>query len=240
MRADGRTNDELRPIRFATHINMHAAGSCIVETGDTRVHCTATLEERVPRWLRDSGKGWVTAEYRMLPGATNSRMRRETSGVKGRTAEIQRLIGRALRAVVDLEALGPRQITVDCDVLQADGGTRTAAINGGFVALALAIAKLKAEGAITGSPLTDSVAAVSLGIIDGEVRLDLPYEEDARAEVDLNLVMSGGGGIIEVQGTGEERPFPRAQLDAILDLGAAGAVAITEAQAAALDGEDWR
>jgi ribonuclease PH len=239
MRADGRREDELRPIRFETGFNMHAAGACIIEMGNTRVHCTATIEEGVPRWLRDSGRGWVTAEYSMLPGSTNTRTRREKTGVKGRTAEIQRLIGRSLRAVVDLEAMGPRQITVDCDVLQADGGTRTASINGGFVALALAFKGLMERGELSTWPLKDAVGAVSLGILSGAVLLDLPYSEDVAAEVDLNLVMSGRGGLIEVQGTAEEAPFSREELVRILDLGAAGIGHIVAAQEAALGGKLW-
>ncbi len=239
MRADGRRNDELRPTEIEVGINRFAAGSCLIAMGHTRVHCTASIEERVPRWLRESGRGWVTAEYRMLPGATDTRSRRETNGIKGRTAEIQRLIGRSLRSVIDLEALGPVQITVDCDVLQADGGTRCASINGGFVALAQAVARLRAEG-LQASPLRDQVGAVSLGLIDGEVRLDLPYEEDSRARVDLNLVMAGGGGLIEVQGTGEDGPFARSALGEMLDLGAAGIATIHTVQRAALEGLSWR
>jgi len=236
MRADGRTAEAIRPVRFETGFNIHTAGSCLFEMGRTRVHCTASVEEHIPRWLKGSGKGWVTAEYRMLPGATNTRFRREDRGIKGRTAEIQRLIGRSLRSVIDLRALGEQQITVDCDVLQADGGTRTAAVNGGFIALALAIADLKARGLITGQVLRDHVAACSLGVVGGEVYADLAYQEDFDAAVDLNLVMTGAGDLVEIQGTGEERPFTRAELDRILALGAPACAALVDAQRRALGG----
>ena len=236
MRADGRDPAAIRPVRFETGFNIHTAGSCVFEMGRTRVHCTASIEESIPRWLRGSGKGWVTAEYRMLPGATSSRFRREDRGVKGRTAEIQRLIGRALRAVVDMRALGEQQITVDCDVLQADGGTRTAAVNGGFIALAMALQSLKARGLIQGQVLRDHVAAVSLGVVGDTVMADLAYQEDFNAVVDLNLVMSGAGDLIEIQGTGEERPFTRAELDRILALGGPACAAIVATQRRALGG----
>ncbi len=231
LRADGRAVDELRPIRFTLGVAPQAEGSCLVEVGHTRVWCTASVSEDVPRWRKDSGEGWVTAEYRMLPRATNTRTEREgRHDKKGRTSEIERLIGRSLRAVVDMKALGPRVITLDCDVLQADGGTRCASINGAWVALRLAINGLLAKGALTTDPMTDVVAAVSVGIVGGNVVLDLPYVEDSTAEVDMNLVMTGAGAIIEVQGTAEGKPFSRGQLDAMLALGEAGLARIATAQ----------
>ncbi len=236
MRQDGRTPDQLRPVQIETGINMHAEGSCIFSIGNTRIHCTASVNEDVPRWLRDSGRGWVTAEYRMLPRATDTRFSRETRGVKGRTAEIQRLIGRALRASIDLEALGPRQITVDCDVLQADGGTRTASICGGMIALELACRWLISTGRLKKSPITSSVGAVSVGILGGQHLLDLPYAEDASAEVDMNLVMNARGELIEVQGTAEGAPFSRADMTVLLDLGAAGIQQILKDAKIALEG----
>lgn len=234
MRKDGRQVDETRPVTIETNVNRYAEGSCILAMGDTRVHCTASVEENVPRWLRDSGRGWVTAEYRMLPRATDTRTRREGDKLKGRTSEIQRLIGRSLRAAVDLEALGPIQISIDCDVLLADGGTRTASINGGYVALVLALRKLVADGKLERLPLIHHVCALSVGIVDGTVVADLPYEEDSRAEVDLNLVMTSDGALIEVQGTAEGKPFTRQQLDAMVDIGAKGLAAVVDAQRAAL------
>ncbi len=234
MRGDGRRADETRPVRIETHVNRYAEGSCIFSMGDTRVHCTASIEENVPRWLRDSGRGWVTAEYRMLPRATDTRTRREGDKLKGRTSEIQRLIGRSLRAAVDLEALGPLQITIDCDVLLADGGTRTASINGGYVALVLALRGLVAANKIDTVPLLHHVCALSVGVVDGQVVADLPYEEDSRAEVDLNLVMTADGALIEVQGTAEGAPFSRAQLTAMVDIGHLGLAGVAEAQRAAL------
>ncbi|MCP4806400.1 MAG: ribonuclease PH [Proteobacteria bacterium] len=236
MRSDGRQPDQLRPVRFLTDVSIHAEGSCIVEFGNTRIFCTASVEDRVPRWLKGSGKGWVTAEYRMLPRATDTRGRREGDKLKGRTSEIQRLIGRSLRAVIDLEKLGETLITIDCDVLQADGGTRTASVNGGYVALAIACRKLVAAGRIAENPLRDHVAAVSVGIVDGEALLDLPYVEDAAADVDMNVVMSGSGELIEIQGTGEECTFTRAQLNALLDHAETGCAALVDFQNAALDG----
>jgi ribonuclease PH len=231
LRADGRAVDELRPLRFTLGVAPQAEGSCLVEVGHTRVWCTASVSEDVPRWRKDSGEGWVTAEYRMLPRATNTRTEREgRHDKKGRTSEIERLIGRSLRAVVDMKALGPRVITLDCDVLQADGGTRCASINGAWVALRLAVDGLLAKGAITTDPMTDIVAAVSVGIVNGTVVLDLPYVEDSTAEVDMNLVMTGAGAIIEVQGTAEGKPFSRGQLDAMLALGEAGLARIAAAQ----------
>jgi len=223
LRADGRTPDALRPLRFTLGVAPQAEGSCLVEVGNTRVWCTASVSEDVPRWRKESGEGWVTAEYRMLPRATNTRTEREgRQDKKGRTSEIERLIGRSLRAVVDLKALGPRVVTLDCDVLQADGGTRCASINGAWVALALALRGLQARGVLATDPLRDVVAAVSVGIVGGTPVLDLPYVEDSAAEVDMNLVMTGAGAMVEVQGTAEGRPFTRGQLDAMLALGEAG------------------
>jgi ribonuclease PH len=219
MRADGRATDELRPITFERDFTDFANGSVMVTFGRTRVLCTAMIDEDVPRWMRGSGKGWVTAEYSMLPGSSAERINRERRGPKGRTHEIERLIGRSLRSVTDLVALGERQVIVDCDVLQADGGTRTASISGAWVALHDALTR---AGAAQPHPIVDHLAAVSVGIIDGECRLDLPYEEDSRAEVDMNVVMTGDGRLVEVQGTAEQEPFRRDQLDAMLDLAASG------------------
>jgi ribonuclease PH len=230
MRADGRRPDQLRPLTIEPDWLKHPEGSALVRAGDTWVICTASLEEKVPPWLRDSGKGWVTAEYAMLPRATDSRSGRAPSG---RGKEIERLIGRALRASIDLAALGTRQITVDCDVLQADGGTRTAAITGGFVALALACRRLAARTGIK-DPIREPVAAVSVGVVDGEPRLDLPYEEDARAEVDMNVVMTAAGRLVEIQGTGEHGTFDRAGLDRLVDLATAGVTELVAAQRRAL------
>jgi ribonuclease PH len=235
-RADGRRTDEARPLRFERDYTVMAAGSVLVSFGATRVLCTASVEEDVPRWLRNSGKGWVTAEYSMLPGSTPERASREAAKGKqsGRTQEIQRLIGRSLRTVTDLALLPNVQITVDCDVLQADGGTRTASICGGYVALHDAITRLVAAGTLRDHALTDSVAAISVGVIDGVAMLDLPYEEDSRAETDMNVVMTGAGGFVEVQGTAEQAPFSRGELDELLDLAAGGIAAIRDAQRAVL------
>jgi len=214
----------------------HAEGSVLIEAGDTRVICTASVEDRVPPFRRNSGKGWVTAEYGMLPRATTTRSQREASAGKvgGRTQEIQRLIGRSLRAIMRLEDLGERTIWVDCDVIQADGGTRTASITGGYVALVLALKRLRAQGVIAGVPVTDMVAATSVGIVDGTALLDLAYEEDSRAEVDMNVVQTGDGRLIEVQGTAEAAPFDRTALLAMLDLAAAGIRELNALQRAAL------
>ncbi|MFV0260476.1 MAG: ribonuclease PH [Acidimicrobiales bacterium] len=231
MRPDGRANDELRPVSFERDFTDMADGSVLVSFGRTRVLCTASVDPDVPRWMRNSGKGWVTAEYSMLPGSSPERIRRRTSG---RDQEIQRLIGRSLRSVCDMAALGERSINVDCDVLQADGGTRTASICGGFVALHDAITRLVDAGEITTHPITDHCAAISVGIIDGECRLDLPYAEDAGAEVDMNIVMNGSGDFIEVQGTAEGAAFGRDQLDTLLDLAGAGVARIIELQRKAL------
>ncbi len=222
-RPDNRQNNELRPLSFERDFTDMADGSVLVKFGRTHVLCTASVEEDVPRWMRNTGKGWVTAEYNMLPGSSPERIRRRTSG---RDQEIQRLIGRSLRAVVDMTILGERNITVDCDVLQADGGTRTAAICGGFVALHDAVTRL----GIPTDPFLDSCAAISVGIVDGQARLDLPYVEDVAAEVDMNIVMTGSGGIIEVQGTAEGEVFSRNQLNELMDLGQIGIEQITAAQ----------
>jgi ribonuclease PH len=217
----------MRPVVLKPGFIRHADGSVLIELGDTRVICTATVEDGVPRFLRETGRGWVTAEYGMLPGSGNSRIAREAARgrVGGRTHEIQRLIGRSLRAVTDLGALGPRTIWVDCDVIEADGGTRTASVTGGYLALALAVRRLRAAGTLVADPMRGSVAAVSVGIVDGEVRLDLCYEEDSRAEVDMNFVMTGEGAHVEVQGTAEAHPFTAAQL---ADMSAAAARGIAE------------
>ena len=236
MRPSGRAFDALRPISFTRRYTRHAPGSVLVEFGDTRVLCTATISEQVPRWMKGRGHGWVTAEYGMLPGSTHTRSDREAARGKqsGRTQEIQRLIGRSLRAAVDLKGLGERQITIDCDVLQADGGTRTASITGGMVALVDAINGLQRDGLLTDDPLTGLVAAVSVGIYKGQPVLDLDYLEDSGADSDLNLVVAEGSKLIEIQGTAEKAPFSRAELDALLDLGETGILQLISAQKAAL------
>ena len=235
-REDGRADDELRPITITRHWLDHAAGSVLIEFGGTKVLCAASASEGVPRWRKGSGLGWVTAEYAMLPAATNTRSDRESvkGRIGGRTHEISRLIGRSLRAVIDYQALGENTIVLDCDVLQADGGTRTASITGAYVALADAVRHLKSTGAVKGEPLTGSVAAISVGIIDGEPRLDLPYEEDVRADTDMNVVMTGDGAYVEVQGTAEASPFDRAMLDSLLGLAEKGCAELTKLQAEAL------
>ena len=219
-RFDDRWPSELRPTKITPNYLNHAEGSVLIEVGLTKVICAASVEDRVPPFLRGSGKGWVTAEYGMLPRSTSSRSPRESSKGKvgGRTQEIQRLIGRSLRAVIDLEKLGERTIWVDCDVIQADGGTRTASITGGFVALVLALAKMQTCGTLNSLPLSDYVAATSVGIIDGQVVADLPYEEDSKAEVDMNVVKTGNGRFIEVQGTAEGAPFSAKELNNLLSL----------------------
>ncbi len=224
VRASGRAADQLREVRFTRRFTRHAEGSVLVEFGDTRVLCTASVEESVPPFLRGKGQGWVTAEYGMLPRATHTRSAREAARGKqsGRTQEIQRLIGRSLRAITDLKALGERTVTIDCDVLQADGGTRTASITGGYVALADACEKLVARRAIPASPLHGQVAAISVGIVAGVPVLDLDYAEDSSAETDMNVVMNNGGGFIEIQGTAEGHAFRRHELDALLNLAASG------------------
>jgi len=239
MRPSGRQPAALRPVSFETGVIKHAEGSCLVKFGDTHVLCTASLEAGVPPFLRNSGRGWVTAEYGMLPRSTGERMRREASAGKqsGRTLEIQRLIGRALRAVVDLGGLGEKQITVDCDVIQADGGTRTAAITGGFVALHQCISWMREHGMLAAegfAPLKDHVAAISCGLYRGTPVLDLDYAEDSNAEADANFVMTGKGGLVEVQATAEKDAFSQAQFDALLALARAGIAQLIEMQQAAI------
>jgi len=236
LRSDGRQFNELRKVQITPHYNKHAEGSVLIEFGDTKVICTATVDERVPPFMKGEGRGWVTAEYAMLPRATQVRNQRESAKGKlsGRTMEIQRLIGRALRSVVDLEALGERTITLDCDVIQADGGTRTTSITGAFVALALAVDKLDSQQPFERYPLTDFLASVSVGVVDGRPLLDLNYEEDSNAKVDMNVVMTGSGQFVEVQGTGEEQPFSRAELDRLLELAEGGIRYLIERQREAL------
>jgi ribonuclease PH len=223
-RLDARSPGQLRPIVLTPHVQMHAEGSILIEAGQTRIICATSVEDRVPPFLRGSGKGWVTAEYGMLPRATTTRTTRESSTgrVGGRTQEIQRLIGRSLRSVVKLESLGERTIWIDCDVIQADGGTRTASITGAFIAMALAMDKLRDQGVIPRIPVTDYVAAISVGLVDGTPLLDLAYEEDSRAEVDMNVVKTGGGRFVEVQGTAEGTPFSQESLDRLLELASQG------------------
>src|SRR3954468_10775451 len=227
-RPDGRAPDQLRPVSFERDFTEMTAGSVLVSFGRTPVLCTVSFEEDIPRWLRGRGSGWVTAEYNMLPGSSPERVRRSVTN--GRSQEIQRLIGRALRSVCDLVALGERSITVDCDVLQADGGTRPASICGGYLALHDALSRLVAKQELAAVPLVDHLAAVSVGIIDGEARLDLPYAEDSRAEVDFNVVMTGAGRFVEVQGTAGGPPFSRAELDGLVDLAAGGIAELVELQ----------
>lgn len=235
-RIDFRQADEMRPVRMTPGFIPSADGSALMECGRTRIICTAVVEDRLPPFRMETGLGWVHAEYGMLPGSTGTRKPRPILKQDGRAMEIQRLIGRSLRAVVDMAALGERTVTVDCDVIEADGGTRTASVTGGFVALALALGRCVEDGKLPALPLLDQVAAVSVGLVDGQALLDLCYAEDSRAQADLNLVMSGGGGVIEVQGTAEDKPFPRAQLDTLLSLGEKGIGALLEAQRQALDG----
>jgi ribonuclease PH len=232
MRSDHRLANELRATTLTPNYLMHAEGSVLIEAGNTRVICAASVEDRVPPFLRNSGKGWVTAEYGMLPRATSTRTQREATAGKvgGRTQEIQRLIGRSLRSVTTLAALGERTIWIDCDVIQADGGTRTTSITGAFVALALALQKLRERGIIASIPLTDYVAAISVGIVDSEPLLDLAYDDDSRAEVDMNVVKTGGGRFIEVQGTAEAMPFGRDALMTLLDLADHGIKQLVERQ----------
>ncbi|MGD0199946.1 MAG: ribonuclease PH [Bryobacteraceae bacterium] len=234
MRTDGRAPDQMRPVRIQTGYLLTAEGSALIEVGNTRVLCAATIEPAVPQFLRGSGQGWVTAEYSMLPRATATRSPRELTRPSGRTQEIQRLIGRSLRSVVDRSALGERSIILDCDVLQADGGTRTAAISGAFVALSLALDQLVQFGVLKRSPLRDCVAAVSVGIVGGEPMLDLAYEEDSRAEVDMNVVMTGAGRFVEVQATAEQSPFDDARLSQLLTLARRGVADLIEIQRKAL------
>ena len=236
MRPSQRLSSQLRDVRIVRHFTRHAEGSVLIATGDTRVLCTASVEESVPSFLRGRGSGWVTAEYGMLPRSTHTRTAREAAKGKqsGRTQEIQRLIGRSLRAVTDLAALGERQITLDCDVLQADGGTRCASITGAWVALHDACAGLVARGKLTANPLRDHVAAVSVGIVDGEAVLDLDYPEDSSCDTDMNVVMTGAGGIVEIQGTAEGEPFTRDQMGRLVDLAEAGIRQLIAAQTSAL------
>jgi ribonuclease PH len=236
MRPSERSADETRAVTLETRVNRYAEGSCLVSFGHTRVLCTASLEEGVPPFLRGRGQGWVTAEYGMLPRATHTRGRREAAQGKqsGRTQEIQRLIGRSMRAVVDMKALGERQISLDCDVIQADGGTRTAAITGGWVALKLATSHLLAEGVIKSDPILDHVAAISCGIHNGAAVLDLDYEEDSNAEADANFVLTGVGDIVEIQATGEKRGFTRAEFDSLFELARSGIASLIKMQKAAV------
>ncbi len=232
MRPSGRNTDQIRPVTIDIDVTKHAEGSCLIKCGDTHVLCTASLEERVPPWIRNSGLGWVTAEYGMLPRATGSRNRREAAAGKqsGRTQEIQRLIGRSLRAGVDRVALGERQITIDCDVLQADGGTRCASITGGWVALRLAVNKLLKAGDVKSDPITDHIAAISCGIYGGQPIVDLDYEEDSMAGTDANFVMTGSGGMVELQGSAEGATFTRSEFDQLMDLAEKGVAELIEAQ----------
>jgi ribonuclease PH len=231
-RNDGRTPGELREIAVTPGFVRSATGSCLIEAGGTRVICTASVDEEVPRWMANQGRGWVTAEYSMLPASTGERKRRDISKgrLDGRTVEIQRLIGRSLRGIVDFEALGERTVWIDCDVLDADGGTRCLSITGGYIALELALRRVMAEGKLDRLPLTQSVAAVSTGMVDGRPLLDLDYSEDSRAEVDANVVMTGDGGLVEVQATAERTPLSRASLDELLALAADGIAALRIAQ----------
>ena len=235
-RSDGRTSTDLRPVKLTCDFISQSDGSVLIEVGRTRVICTTTIEEGVPPFLKNSGRGWVTAEYGMLPGSSTSRIARESSRGKvgGRTHEIQRLIGRSLRAVTDMAALGERTLWIDCDVIEADGGTRTASITGSYVALALAVHRLRQKGLISGQPLIDSVAAVSVGIVGGELLVDLCYAEDSTADVDMNLVMTGKGAFIEVQGTAEAHPFSAEQLARLTSLASDAIAALGEMQRATL------
>jgi ribonuclease PH len=236
MRIDGRRPDQLRPVKMDLHFTRYAEGSVLISQGNTRVLCNATVDEKVPRWLQEAGekRGWVTAEYAMLPRSTHTRTQRETITPQSRTMEIRRLVGRSLRAAVDLRLLGQRQVILDCDVLQADGGTRTAAVTGGYVALALALRRLIKAGEVSPQVLLSPVAAVSVGMVDGQPMLDLCYEEDCGAQVDMNLVMNRQGRVIELQGTAEQRPFDRATLNALLDLAGDGIGSLLETQEEAL------
>ena len=233
-RIDGRGASELRKISINRNYLKYALGSCLIEMGDTKVICSASYEERVPPFLKGTGKGWVTAEYGMLPRSCETRIKRDNTS--GRIHEIQRLIGRSLRAVVDMTQLGERTVKIDCDVIQADGGTRTAAITGGFIALADALMKIRSQGLIKKLPLTDYVAAVSVGIVKGVMCLDLPYAEDSTADMDMNVVMIGNGDFVEVQGTAEKNPFSKAQIDKLLELAKKGIGELFEIQKKNLDG----
>ena len=236
MRSNKRKNDELRPIKITPNVNIYAEGSCLIECGNTKILCTASVEDKVPSWFKDLEKGWVTAEYSMLPRANRQRTARELKSPSGRTQEIQRLIGRSLRAVVDLSAIKGYTITVDCDALQADGGTRTASITGGFVALYLAIQKMRKEGKILVNPIKEFVAAISCGICNDELLLDLEYEEDSNAQADTNFVISSGGKIIEIQGTAEGEPFTEGQFLELMTLAKKGIAELVEYQKQAVRG----
>lgn len=231
-REDGRAENQLRKIKITRDFNLYAEGSVLIEFGNTKVICTASVSEKVPPFLKGQGKGWITAEYSMIPRATGERNQRESAKGKlsGRTMEIQRLIGRALRTAIDLDKLGERTVTIDCDVIQADGGTRTTSISGGYIALALAMKKLVNEGILAENPIISNVAAISVGIVGGTPMLDLKYSEDSAAEVDMNVVMNGDGRFVEVQGTGEEATYTRAELNQLLDLAEAGINEIIELQ----------
>jgi ribonuclease PH len=235
-RSDNRTPEQMRPVKITPNYIIPAEGSALIEVGNTRVICTASVEESVPSFLRNTGKGWITSEYAMIPRSTLTRTPRESAKgrIGGRTHEIQRLIGRSLRAVTDLARLGERSIFIDCDVIQADGGTRTASITGAFVALGLAMQKMVEAGTLTAAPIRDYVAATSVGIVDGEALLDLAYDEDSRAEVDMNLVMTGGKKIVEIQGTAEQHPFDDAQLKKMMDMARKGIEALIAKQQAVL------
>ena len=237
MRPSERTPEQLRPVTLETGVNRYAEGSCLVSFGHTKVLVTASVEEKVPGWMRNTGQGWVTAEYGMLPRATHTRGRREAAAGKqsGRTQEIQRLIGRSLRAVVDLKALGERQVLIDCDVIQADGGTRTASITGAWVAMAQALGYLRAEGVLSADPILDQVAAVSCGVFNDLPVLDLDYEEDSTAEADSNFVLTGAGQIVEIQATGEKRGFSRGEFDRLFELAEIGCRDLFELQKQAVD-----
>jgi ribonuclease PH len=239
VRSGGRSVSEQRPVKIIPGYVPDAEGSALIETGNTRVMCAATVELQVPPWMRGKGTGWVTAEYSMLPRSTTERVRRERGTIGGRTQEIQRLIGRALRAITDLPALGEISILVDCDVLRADGGTRTASITGAYVALHLALAGLIEAGKLKAIPLKDQIAAISVGIVDGDAVLDLDYNEDSAADVDMNVVMTGGGEFVELQGTGEEATFDRNQLEQMLELADSGIKNLLAAQRAAIGSYSW-
>jgi ribonuclease PH len=236
MRPDGRAPDELRLVQFNPDYVVYPEGSVLIEMGSTRVLCNVTVSERLPAWRQNSGHGWLTAEYALLPRSTHVRTPRENRGLRGRTQEIRRVLGRSLRAAVNLEALGPRQLIVDCDVLQADGGTRTASITGAYVAVALALRRLARQGVVPPEALRHQIAAVSVGVVDGEPRLDLCYVEDARADVDLNVVADENGGFVEIQGTAEGLSFDRATLDELLDLAQGGIEQLMRLQQVALEG----
>ncbi|MDD5258602.1 MAG: ribonuclease PH [bacterium] len=234
VRSDGRSNKEIRPVRITTDYIRHAEGSCLIELGQTKVICTASVDNKVPPHLKDTGTGWVTAEYSMLPRATNTRNQRERAKLSGRTFEIQRLIGRSMRACVDLKQLGEKTVILDCDVIQADGGTRVASITGAYIALVKALRAMKDKGLINTLPIKNQVAAVSVGLVNREILVDLCYEEDSKADVDMNVVMTGDGGFIEVQGTGENSTFSKDDLDSLLQIARRGISELLKAQKDAL------